>query len=281
MLLVFGCGCSAAEDTARDKDINAKIPLNDSIDKLASQDEKIIKEGREELKALGDKALDPLRKSATTKNRKLRLQVISIYAEMIFDQKKNPEEDKFIMDSLDDEYYMVRIISSGFLAENGYMDIAKKIIQKRKEPSEDDNKIFNDIIEGMKIRIKDNPQPLIINPTMFEEGYLIGMDKKINKRLEEIIFKENEVVALREKLISVYWHINEKESNNLLIKILEKTKYPEIKEAALSCLRRDINKKNALLIKELRGLLSKEKDLEIKQFYERIIGYLADSGKEK
>lgn len=281
MLLVFGCGCSAAEDTARDKDINAKIPLNDSIDKLASQDEKIIKEGREELKALGDKALDPLRKSATTKNRKLRLQVISIYAEMIFDQKKNPEEDKFIMDSLNDEYYMVRIISSGFLAENGYMDIAKKIIQKRKEPSEDDNKIFNDIIEGMKIRIKDNPQPLIINPTMFEEGYLIGMDKKINKRLEEIIFKENEVVALREKLISVYWHINEKESNNLLIKILEKTKYPEIKEAALSCLRRDINKKNALLIKELRGLLSKEKDLEIKQFYERIIGYLADSGKEK
>ncbi len=233
------------------------------------------------MKALGDKALDPLRKSATTKNRKLRLQVISIYAEMIFDQKKNPEEDKFIMDSLNDEYYMVRIISSGFLAENGYMDIAKKIIQKRKEPSEDDNKIFNDIIEGMKIRIKDNPQPLIINPTMFEEGYLIGMDKKINKRLEEIIFKENEVVALREKLISVYWHINEKESNNLLIKILEKTKYPEIKEAALSCLRRDINKKNALLIKELRGLLSKEKDLEIKQFYERIIGYLADSGKEK
>lgn len=252
--------------------------INSLIDKLGAKDKNTVKEVKEEIKALGDKALNPLRKSANTKNRKKRQEIISIYGEIILDQKKNPQEDKLVMDSLNDEYYMARIVVLGILAKSGHMDIIEKVSQKYKEPAADDSKLFNDIIDEM--RIKGNMKSNIMSPTMLEESYLIIMDKKINSQLENIISNENEYVNLRARLIFVYWQINKGEGNTFIIKLLGKTRYSEIKEAALSCLRNDINKNNVLLLAELRKLLSEEKNFETKQMYKSIISYLDDSSKE-
>lgn len=276
MCSIFGLRSSLAETK---KDQNLEVSINEFINNLGSDDKVVKENARQNLKKRGKAILNDLRIAAKTKDRAKRVLIIGLYTDIFTDQQINPENDALILDAINDEYYMTRLVVLNTLSEKGHQKLALNLSKKLLEPSADDNIIFAEIINVL--RQKADISYKFINPTMQEEGYLTMMGKKINSMVEQILSDENENVSVRKKLIRVYRQINGRDSNDFFLRLLSERRTEEFKKEVLSKLNTAINKNDMELVNKLRNLKSKESG-GIKESYERtIIDLTDDSGVKK